>query len=184
MSKYKSYDNNKRKISKLVNDQNNLQSKIDQRKILRPNLVKKLILSEPINLPFKIPIDLSIDFSPMGFFYEGTTALFQTWQIVFEKIDIKLIPYLKTEFVYRIGNGDGIPIDDTRFHPSSSNLLGFSSSFIINEVYQEIDLDNEPDNIKKVIYNKSLYVAPFSFSNLPDFEVKLYASLMYPNHMV
>jgi len=182
---YKSFNTNKRKINSLWQRTNETRFAIISGKFKRTVISNSITISQPITMGYNAPIDISDDFQTMA--KDNTPTgndldWFISWQIIFSRIDIRLVQYFTTQIVYRVGNNaEGNSIDDPSFHPTRQTALVTTSGHI-NELLQEIDIPGETDpNIKTVIYNKSLQLRETLANPFPDFEVRLNAKFTNPH---
>jgi len=182
---YKSFNTNNRKINDLWQRTERIQTNINTKKRNRIVISNSIIISQPITMGYNAPLNISDNFQTMG--KDDTPTgndlnWFISWQIIFSRIDIRLVQYFTTQIVYRVGNNeDGNSIDDSSFHPVRQTALVTNSGHI-NEILQEIDISGESDpNIKTVIYNKSLQLRETLADPFPDFEVRLNAKFTNPH---
>ena len=157
-------------------------------------LLDTVFLSQPITEKMSGALDLSSDWILMT--NDTTTTgdpndFLINFQIIFERIDIRMIPFFNTKFIYRVGNNEEENkfIDDPLFHPTNQGRL-LPNGGHTNETVQEIEIPGEddnkkpgtpPSNMRRVIYNRSLLITQNGVNTLPDFEIKLNAKFLNPH---
>jgi len=179
------YNTSNRKINSLWQRTEKIQTDIKTGERNRTVIFNSIRISQPITMGYNAPIDISDDFQTMGKDDTPTgndNDWFISWQIIFDRIDTRLVEYFKTQVVYRVGNNEeGDSIDDPAFHPRNQSALTTTQGHT-NEIIQHIDIPDETDpNIKTVIYNKSMKLREFTFLPFQDFEVKLNAKFTNPH---
>lgn len=173
----KNYTNTKQKLLYEWNQLHKNNNSITNQLIVTSDVNKKLELASRTLLLDKKIVDFSSDWQTLNV-KASTNEYYINYQIIFEKINIKVLAFLQSHFVYTVGSSDSeIRLQDTLISLNNAALDG-GSSFRVNEVVQLIDLGTiDSAEIKKVVWNKSLYITK---ATAPGFQVKLFAQLINP----
>jgi len=155
------------------------------------NILVHLDRLKPAQRNFKVFQILDMDFSPMVPQInpnDDPTSSFdrmhKNWEIIFENLDINLIPYIRTEIVYDQGGNDEGELefieDFTEDFPEGLQV------FNRNRMFQVEDIPSDPtSDIKKVTLTQTLDIRHLSETlRLKDFEVKLLAYLVNPSDYI
>jgi hypothetical protein len=101
---------------------------------------------------------------------------FKEWELVLNRFDIRLLPFIRTELMYQRGGAS----DDQLGIGDSQNLPGINSLYRF-KTFQIEDVDGISDeNIKKVTMRESMWIRDANFG-VPDFLVKLLVYFSSPN---
>ncbi len=186
------FSTEKNKSVKIWNDSIGNQFKVDDLSSNDKIIFTKVSDLNNINMVYNNVVDFSTDFIiPTIITLKNDTDfildMFQEFEIVFNRINKNLIPYIKTKIIYRLGdsipsitvplNNDGVPFDETNTFEFEINDM-----IEIKEVILEED-EIIDENIKNVTYRSSISLREGGGDSLPpELQLRFFANITNPNY--
>ena len=160
-----------RKINILNNSKIRQSVRLEQQSDRNNDHVELIKISNPIDDIFKQDADFSVDWSPMDQEYTGDdetdvdpNTAYKEWEILFERIYINLLPFIKTYVLVRVGSGE---IDDE----------AIIESYVVYKFFEVEDIEGT-ENYKRV---KVKIITRFSDGDIwQPYEAKLVFKFVNP----
>lgn len=142
-----SFETDRRKLEIIRNRQTDQQKKIERQETGNGLINRNIQRLVPNHSVFKKRPDISIDWRPMihAVFFGGSDPDTQyiDWEIVLQRFDERLIPFINVEILYRVADGS---INDVANLESPSKIILFEVEDLAGETF-----------IKKVTIRASFY---------------------------
>ena len=164
------FDTTKNKIRKLWRDSGNVEDAIDLQTNTDNQIIKKLDYVVPNPQIFNSIRNLDIDWDYMTATESSGIIhiLRQSWELEFSQIDIRFLPFFKTNILYRLGDA-GISGDLDDFY------IPWNVYYQSQKLWDIKDLENDPSSdIKNAKLHVSVFIAkPSDITSLPLLQAKL-----------